>query len=100
MVFFVSRIMSNEISKNINKILKKNISILKYIKVSLNCHVDVTSRTRFDSTTLGITYFFMKEILQNHNRISKKDSIMCQLGQGRTATKPTSIEVPIINHLY
>lgn len=33
---------------------------------SLNCHVNVTSSTRFDSTTLGITYFFMKEILQNH----------------------------------
>lgn len=32
--------------------------------------------------------------------LAKKDSVMCQQGQGRTATKPNTTEASVVNHLY
>lgn len=61
------------------------------------CQIDLNKNKTV--TTATIAHEFGHALGLTH-RISKKDSIMCQLGQGRTVDKPSSIETVIVNHLY
>ena len=61
------------------------------------CQIDLNENK---STTIATIAHEFGHTLGLSHRISKKDSIMCQQGQGRTATKPNSTEVSVVNHLY
>lgn len=50
-------------------------------------------------STATIAHEFGHTLGLSH-RISKKSSIMCQQGQGRTATAPITDDVSVVNHLY